>query len=513
MQLAIACADRIGITQDILDVLAHHKIDLRGIEVDAENLQIFISTVQVAFEELQAVMAEIRKVEGVEDVKTTSYLPMAHEHNELLSCFDHILEPILTIDAQGEILVANRAADDLFHLHNAPLKDTHRRHRQIHHHIPLPSLDHSSRRQLSGPVILKGNHYLIEISDARSDHSHATHLIRLLSPTQLTENLRASQVKTIDSHTLHAKSAVMRKVLKTLEAATRSEAALLISGETGTGKDQLARLSHDHGPRHGKPFLVLSCATLPDNVAESELFGYGPHAFTADDEVGKKGLLQMADGGTLFLDEIGGMSPALQVKLLRFLQDGTFRRVGDEKEIRVDVRIICSTQHDITAKIQSGDFREDLFYRLNVLSIHIPPLRERSSDILPLAQHFIRRFSHELGRRPPSMSENCEKLIMKYPWPGNVRQLKNTLLRAISLIDKDVIDSPDLSLPAYNDAFGYYDESFEGTLEEAVKQFENQLLRRLYPAYPSSRQLGKKLGLSHTAIANKLKEYGIGRSA
>ena len=163
--------------------------------------------------------------------------------------------------------------------------------------------------------------------------------------------------------------------------------------------------------------------------------------------------------------------------------------------------------------VQEHLFREDLFYRLNVLSIQIPPLRERKQDILPLAQHFAQRYASEAGKVAPTISKNCAEYMQSYPWPGNTRQLENSVYRAISLLDSDVVEKEMLELPTYTSEFGYLEKEFEGTLDQAVKRFEAGLLRKLYPAYPSSRQLAKKLGLSHTAIANKLREYGINKKS
>ncbi len=207
------------------------------------------------------------------------------------------------------------------------------------------------------------------------------------------------------------------------------------------------------------------------------------------------------------------MSRELQTKLIRFLQDGSFRRVGDENEVKVDVRVICTTQKDLPAMVQEGKFREDLFYRLNVLTLSLPPLRERKQDVVPLAEFFIARFAARLGRKAPKLTDSCANFLQHYPWPGNVRQLENALYRAVTLLEGYELDKEHMQLPSYTSDFGYLEKDFDGTLDEAVRNFEADLLRKLYPAYPSSRQLAKKLGLSHTAVANKLREYGINRKS
>ncbi|OUR72960.1 hypothetical protein A9Q77_05630 [Marinomonas sp. 42_23_T18] len=510
MQLAIACTDRIGIAQDVLDVLTHQSIDLTGIEINHEQDGFFLSTEQVELASLQIVMAEIRKVEGVNDVKTTSFLPMSHSLNELQSITDNLPEPLFSMNLNCQLMMSNQAANTLF----AWQQDKSKNPLNCQDYLTLAELPSITNTCLYQNIEYKNQHFLAEIRQIQKAQLEDYFLVRLLSPNHLNNCLRHSQSSPIQTQKFQLKSLKMRKLIKAVDVATRSEVPLLISGETGTGKDLLANMSHYQGPRKTQPFLLLSCATLPDNVAENELFGHAPFAFSNDDDEGKKGLLQLAHGGTLFLDEVGDMSSVLQVKLLRFLEQGKFRRVGDEKEIEVDVRIICATQHDILHKVKTGSFREDLYYRLNVLSVTIPPLRERSEDILPMAQYFIQSICTEQGKPLLSLSSDCERAILAYPWPGNVRQLKNTLLRAVSMLDHEQIEVADLALPQYQQAEQMQSldfANFEGSLEQAMKQFESQLLKRLFPSYPSSRLLAKKLGLSHTAIANKLKEHGINK--
>jgi transcriptional regulator of aroF, aroG, tyrA and aromatic amino acid transport len=309
---------------------------------------------------------------------------------------------------------------------------------------------------------------------------------------------------------LQAESQKMKEVLAQAAKLAMQDAPLLIVGETGTGKELLARACHGASLRSSHPFMALNCAAMPDNVAESELFGYAPGAFGNNTE-GKRGVLELASGGTLMLDEIGDMSPHLQTKFLRVLQDGVFRRVGDEQEVRVNVRFICTTQKQLLDLVHEGKFREDLYYRLNVLSLALPPLRERKADIMALAQQFVARFASELQRPKPRFTRNMAEYLTAYRWPGNVRQLRNCLYRAMTLLEGDELGPEHVDLPVAADAMPLIDEWFEGGLDEAVKRFESRLLERLYPAFPSTRQLAKRLGVSHTAIANKLREYGIGK--
>jgi len=212
------------------------------------------------------------------------------------------------------------------------------------------------------------------------------------------------------------------------------------------------------------------------------------------------------------LDSVGEMSIGLQAKLLRFLEDGVFRRIGEEQEVSVDVRVICTAQGNLFELVENGDFREDLYYRLNVLALTVPPLRERKADIILLAEHFVTQACKKLGRSQIQLSRTAKDRLKSYHWPGNVRQLENTMFRSVSMLEGQTLEPADIRLPELerNDERLAVDIE-DITLEEALRQFESHIMKRLYPNYPSTRQLAKRLGLSHTAVANKLRDYGIGK--
>ncbi|WP_430455256.1 transcriptional regulator TyrR [Rheinheimera sp.] len=517
MRLEIHCQDRVGIAQEVLNILVSFQIDLRGIEVDPELGRMFVAFPTVDFEKFQDLMAKIRRIPGVEDVKTTAFMPSEREHNELFTLLKTLPDGVIAIDTKANVTVINEAALDALTLQRDEVAG-----------LPLSPLvkGFNFQRWLESDDVLAqtrkieihGKKFIADILPvmvpAEAGHEIlAGAVITLKSESRLGEQMVAFKKGDQESfNSIQASSNLMRKVVREAKKMAQLDAPILITGETGTGKELLARACHGASSRAGKPFLAVNCAALPDNVAESELFGYGPNAFPGTTE-GKKGIFEQANRGTVFLDEIGEMSREIQTKLLRFLQDGSFRRVADENEVRVDVRVICTTQKDLPGMVQEGRFREDLYYRLNVLTLVLPPLRDRKQDIVPLAEHFMARLAARLGRKPPKLTENCASFIQQYPWPGNVRQLENALYRAVTLLEGAELDKEQLQLPSYTNDFGYLEKDFDGTLDEAVKRFEASLLRKLFPAYPSSRQLAKKLGLSHTAVANKLREYGINRKS
>ncbi len=235
----------------------------------------------------------------------------------------------------------------------------------------------------------------------------------------------------------------MQEVFSLIERVAKTTSTVLISGESGTGKELIARAVHYSGPRSQNHFLSINCGAMPENLLESELFGHERGAFTGAVRE-KKGLFQEAEKGTLFLDEIGETTPPMQVKLLRVLQEKTIRRVGGNREESVDVRIIAATNRDLQDRITTGDFREDLYYRINVIPISLPPLRERLEDIAPLVEFFVKKFSEELGLENRPVSRRALELLQGYQWPGNVRQLENTIERALTLGTGKELTSDDL---------------------------------------------------------------------
>lgn len=325
---------------------------------------------------------------------------------------------------------------------------------------------------------------------------------------------RLSKINVVGSHAFDifsVQSQAMQKLIAQAKAFSVQREPLLITGETGTGKDLLASACHQYSPRGDKAFLGLNCAAMPDDVVESELYGHAAGAYPGAVE-SKKGFFEQANGGSVLLDGIDEMSFQMQTKLLRFINDGYFRRVGDDNEVYVDVRIICATKVDLAELVEQGKFRKDLYYRLNVLSLNLPSLKERKDDIEPLTHIFIDEFANKQGITPPKVSQDVIPYLTQYSWPGNVRQLKNVLYSALSQLTSSQLTVKDIVLPTITSTQVSWINDIENkTLDEMTKQFEKKILLQLYYNYPSSRKLAKRLGVSHTSIANKLRNYGINR--
>ena len=297
----------------------------------------------------------------------------------------------------------------------------------------------------------------------------------------------------------------MRSAVENAKRFSMFDAPLLIQGETGTGKDLLAKACHYQSLRCDKKFIAVNCAGLPDEDAESEMFGRK----VGDSET--IGFFEYANEGTVLLDGIAELSLSLQAKLLRFLTDGSFRRVGEEKEHHANVRVICTSQVPLYLLVEQGKVRADLFHRLNVLTINVPPLRDRIADIEPLAQGFLQEISDELKIAKPTFDKDFLLYLQKYDWKGNVRELYNTLYRACSLIKDNHLTTESLDLAPPQSAVISLDEFENKTLDEIIGSYEAKVLKLFYEEYPSTRKLAQRLGVSHTAIANKLKQYGIGK--
>jgi len=322
------------------------------------------------------------------------------------------------------------------------------------------------------------------------------------------ENLRAQVRARFGLPGLIATSAEMARVLDLVERVAPTDATVLIRGESGTGKEIIAKALHHAGPRASGRFVAINCGALPEPLLESEIFGHVKGAFTGA-AANKKGLFEEAHGGTLFLDEIGEMAPGLQVKLLRVLQSGEVRPVGSTQVITVDARVVAATNRDLEPMIRRGTFREDLFYRLNVIPIALPPLRERREDIPLLAEHFLARFSQRQGR-VLRLSAGATERLLRYAWPGNVRELENAMERLAILARDETIEPGDLPPHigaglALGTAPGL---AAEQTLAEAERAHIIQILERC--GWNHSRA-AEALGIGRTTLWRKLKDYGIER--
>jgi transcriptional regulator with PAS, ATPase and Fis domain len=338
---------------------------------------------------------------------------------------------------------------------------------------------------------------------------------KALETTRLRREVRALRASesapySVDRIVGTSSNSTQLKALIAKVAASRASTVLL-TGESGTGKDLAAKVVHYNSERAGRPFMNITCSALPEALLESELFGHERGAFT-DARQQKLGLLETADGGTVFLDEIGEMVPALQAKLLRFLEERAFRRVGGSADIHVDVRVIAATNRDLEEAVREGKFREDLYYRLNVMRIELPPLRERRGDIPVLTKYFVDSFNTEFRKNVKGLTAAAEQLMVRYTWPGNIRELKNAVERAMLLAESDRLEESDFPLLGMRrQVVAGFELPADGVdLETLERDLVRQALRRTGGNQTKAAAL---LGLNRDQIRYRIEKFGLEKGA
>lgn len=523
MQFDIQARNRVGITQELLSVVVAMELDLLAVEVVEHHVYLQTRALDDGLREKLA--RSLTSVPGFQKISTIDVMPRDRRRMQIQALLAAMPDPVIAIDVNADILVVNEAAGQCLGNRspdNLP-PDSLSLDKVLVDEDLTDAILKANFTLSNRETTLGGQPFYLEcrpVHGSGEDGIQKTNggILIFHSPSRIGARLSVIQGhETTGFENIIGEAEPMRALIERARRVAVIDAPLMILGETGTGKELLARACHKTSPRRSSPFLALNCAALPEGLAESELFGYAPGAFTSADKGGKPGLFEMAAEGTLFLDEIGDMSPYLQAKILRVLQDGTFRRVGGRSERKVDVRIICATHRDLEAMVASGEFREDLYYRLNVLNLVLPPLRDRPEDVLALARHFIARATTQINPdggplRVPRLSAEATARLIEAPWPGNIRQLENAIFKAVSLCDRPFLEVEDFDLgSAPGTSRARYANSAPPTWSDAMSACEAELLARLYPDYPSSRKLAKRLGVSHTTIAQKLKAHGIGK--
>jgi two-component system, NtrC family, response regulator PilR len=331
---------------------------------------------------------------------------------------------------------------------------------------------------------------------------------------QVLRNLIGTALKLGDraatsNRSLIGDAASMQNVRNTIAKLARSQAPVYVSGESGTGKELVARMIHEQGPRADGPFVPVNCGAIPDELMESELFGHKKGSFTGA-VADKLGLFQAADGGTLFLDEVADLPFAMQVKMLRAIQEKCVRPVGVEREVAVDVRILSASHKDLDALVKLGQFRQDLYYRLNVINLHVPALRERPEDIRLLAEHILERLANQGGVERPVLSPSAVEALERYAFPGNVRELENILERAMTLCDGDVIGADDLAIQEQREADRRASDVADDALDAVLESVEKEtILNALEQSRWNKTAAAKLLGISFGALRYRMQKLGL----
>lgn len=532
MRLVIECIERVGVAQDILSLLAVQGINLEGIELEklADKGLVYLRTEAVDDIDAKVLVRKIRKIPGVLAVQMPHHLPQELKNLERQALVESLPNPVFSLDLQGRITFANsqaiklllpiyrqmqpkRKQESVLSIENVPLNEIMvnlNRTKWYSHFLEQGLAVHADTLQpVSHPIQFNNQVWRMDLLPIElweeEKNRPLGYVVSLQSQQAMQLDLRqfmANQNSEFDH--LIARSPKMKAVIEQAKRFSTLNAPLLIQGETGTGKDLIAKACHHFGFRRNEKFIAVNCAGLPSDEAESEMFG---HRGNGQESIG---FFEYANGGTVLLDGISELSLEMQAKLLRFLNDGSFRRVGEDREIQVDVRVICTTQKPLSTLVTAGKVREDLYHRLNVLTLELPPLRERQGDFPQLVAHFVNQISQQLGVRAPKYDEHFIKALQGYHWSGNLRELYNSLYRACTLSVAELSVS-DLNLSDEVQTEFVVGDLQERTLDELVGQYEAALLRKFYAEYPSTRKLAQRLGISHTAVANKLRQYGIGK--
>jgi len=504
MKLNILCEDRLGMTQEILNTIVKKSWNLTAMEMVSQKIFVHFEERGESFE---TICFSLKSIQGVKDVLEVDLLPSELKRNHLNALLSKLPDPLVDIDFKGEILVANTAAEIAFGIEKTKLIGN-----KIHELIGISINKILPSEETSFEVSCSNKQYLMDITPVYTQSKTTGAVIVLRSPQRLGQQISAiSANKGENIESMVGQCHQMKLIQQQTIRFAKLDLPVLVIGETGTGKELLARALHESGPRAKAPFLAINCATLAENLLESELFGYAPGAFTGSKQGGKPGLFELAENGTVFLDEIAELSVYLQAKLLRFLQEFTFRRIGGTQEIKVNVRIVCATHKDLDEMIATGEFRDDLFYRLNVLSLNLPPLKERAEDIPALTQRFAINAAEQVNISCPQFTQSAITRLQNAPWPGNIRELQNVIFRTLAMVDKNVIDHDDICFTSLSSEHTKNTVQSKEviSLESAIDSYEKALLQELYLSHSSTRKLAHRLNVSNATISRKLNKYGI----
>lgn len=510
----IIANDRLGSALDILNTIYKLGISLVSVEVFPEKVNVKMHEIQS--EQKEELIEKLYEIVDVISVVETDLLEYEKNEKNLMAVIDTVDEGIMVVDSKCKIEIFNKYCEKLFRYNkeevlgmelvdllkvNPPMQELLRTGKNYDN----IEININNDR---GPV-----HYITTGRAIKNDRNKIVSGVMTLKDIKKVIKL-VSVVTSISQGAFSdivGSSKEFERVKNLTAAVAKGNSTVLLRGESGTGKELFAKAIKNLSERKDKKFVTINCAALPDNLIESELFGYAKGSFTGATS-DRDGLFKEADGGTIFLDEIGELSTNLQAKILRVLQENTIRKLGCNKEERIDVRVIAATHQDLEAMVKEGRFRQDLYYRLNVVPIYIPPLRDRMEDIPSLVSYFIKTLNEKVYKDIKGANVDFISGLLKYNWPGNVRELQNVIERAMNICNNNFLTSEDLVLSfnkgnPLNSSITVIDEDIK--LNEAVEIFEREKIIHSLEKHKSIRKAAKALGVSHTTVINKINKYNI----
>ncbi|OUO38292.1 ArsR family transcriptional regulator [Megamonas hypermegale] len=513
MKICIENKDRHGLVYDISKILLKYNINILSMEVIKNTT--YLETEALSYKIEQRILAELNALNGIINIKPIMLMPHDEKYQQMDIIFNTINEGIVIANNKSEIIYINKAAISILKVDDKSIIGE-----TISKALPFCKL--LSKTLFTGKKYLHhevyaeeyNNHYMVSsqpILDENGNLFGGVAVIRDMKTVRQIYQKITGQPSTSFNDIIH-QSQIMEELILSAQHYASSNSTILIRGETGSGKELFARAIHNASSRRNNIFLAINCTAIPDTLLESELFGYEEGTFTGANKGGKLGLFELACDGTLFLDEIGDISSTLQAKLLRVLQEHTVRRIGGSREIPINVRIISATNRNLEEMVQNDMFRQDLYYRLNVIPLYLPPLRERREDIALLANYLFNSTVSDINPSVKTLSPEAIKKLESYDYPGNVRELSNIIERAINMARKPVITPDDIVFSTQNQSVNtnnYDNKIIDFNLNAAVKNTEKRIIREALKEFNSSRKLGAALGISHTSIIRKMKEYNL----
>lgn len=507
---------RVGMAHEILAALVSKNMNVLTMEISPPYISINVEWEGIEWDEFQNwIKGEIREILDITEIDMMDSERVARDLQIVINSMG---DGIIAVNKLGDIEYYNSKASQLFAI-TSEEKNTN-----INLIIPKeiynPKLDTYDKThvEVRTKIRNKAVNLILNTKVIKNDLGIKTGALLIFQEMAEVRRL----VQTISGpamvrfEDIIGESSSIKNVILLAKSVSKTEANIMIYGESGTGKELFARAIHQSSNRGKGPFVAVNCAAVPDTLLESEFFGYEKGAFTGASNTGKQGLFELATGGSIFLDEIGELPVHLQPKILRVVQEKRIRRIGGEKETSIDVRIISATHRNLLGMIREKTFREDLYYRLNVVPIHIPPLRERKEDLSILAKYFIKTIGESSGKIDLRVTTNALEELEKHAWIGNIRELQNVIERAV-IFAQDTIDVEHLMISNKSSGFGteiLIDNEEDGVLfpvklPKIIREIEKKYITKASKQFSSSRETAKALGISHTKVINRLKEYTI----
>lgn len=512
-RLKIETIDRPNMTYDISGVFVKNNINIIWMEV--YTFVVYVKYKKMKSDEQNKLVKEILALKGVESVKEINYISVEKKDMEIRNIMDTVSQGIIVLDIDENVKYINKYAldkilfkskENLINVNITKLigkeyKKVSKALENINKQVDIADFE----------ITINQKNYLISINIMKSEENVSLgYILTLQDEKRMNKVLTMKRYENqITFKDIIGKSKLMLECIENAKVYSQSDSPVLITGESGTGKEIFARAIHNLSGRSSSPFVAVNCGAIPDQLLESELFGYEGGSFTGAKTNGKLGIFEIANGGTIFLDEIGEMPPHLQVKLLRVLQEKKIRKVGSNKETDIDVRIISATNKNLSSMVEKNQFRLDLYYRINIFTLVIPPLRNRKGDIEVLIDYYIKQFSTKYNKEVLNISQEAMKKLLEYEWQGNVRELQNVIERTVALNYTGQIKGQEIIL---NKSINIACTNSKTSLKDTLEVVEREIILKTLKNHNSIRACAKTLGVSHTLLINRIKKYRIKNS-